>query len=76
MRSRVSLILAGIVGLFLLSMSALAHHGAASPYDVNKETMVKATIAEVVWTNPHVKVGIASVDDKCARACFQIRWLW
>ena len=75
MRRRVSLILAGIVGLFLLSMSALAHHKAASLYDVNKETMVKATIAEVVWANPHVQVGIASVDDKRESTCFQIRWL-
>jgi hypothetical protein len=36
MRSRVSLtwILAGIVGVLLLSTAAVAHHGAASLYDV------------------------------------------
>ncbi|MSO83114.1 MAG: hypothetical protein EXQ53_07435 [Acidobacteria bacterium] len=66
MRSHVLLILAGIVGLLLLSTSAFAHHGAASLYDVSKETTVKATITEFVWTNPHVEVGIASVDDKRA----------
>ena len=66
MRSRVSSILAGIVGLLLLSTSALAHHGATSLYDVNTETTVKATITEVVWTNPHVEVGITSIDDKTA----------
>jgi hypothetical protein len=72
MRSRVLSILAGIVGLLLLSTSALAHHGAASLYDVSKETTVKATITEFVWTNPHVEVGIASVDDKSARWLLEI----
>ena len=66
MRSRVS-ILAGIVGVLLLSSSALAHHGAASLYDVNKETTLKVTITEFVWTNPHVEIGIASVENKSAR---------
>ena len=66
MRGRVSSILTGIVGLLLLSTSALAHHGATSLYDVNKETTVKATITEVVWTNPHVEVGITSIDDESA----------
>ncbi len=66
MRSRVSSILAGIVGLFLLSTSALAHHGAGSLYDVDAENTVEVTITEVVWANPHVMVGIASVEDESA----------
>ena len=67
MRSRVLSILAGIVGLLLLSTSAFAHHGAASLYDVSKETTLKVTITEFTWTNPHVEIGIASVEDKSAR---------
>ncbi|MBI4886205.1 MAG: hypothetical protein HY824_03850 [Acidobacteria bacterium] len=63
MRNRVLSILAGVVGLLLFSTSALAHHGAASLYDVHKETTMKVTITEFVWINPHVEVGIASVDD-------------
>ena len=66
MRSRVSSILTGIVGLLLLSTSALAHHGAGSLYDVSEETTVEVTITEFVWANPHVMVGIASVDDESA----------
>ena len=72
MRSRELLILAGIVGLLLLSTSALAHHGAESLYDVNTETTVEVTITEFVWANPHVMVGIASVDDKSARWLLEI----
>jgi Family of unknown function (DUF6152) len=67
MRSDVWSIVGGIVGILLLSTSAVAHHGAASLYEVNKEVTVKAAITEFVWTNPHVEVGIASVDDKKAR---------
>jgi hypothetical protein len=67
MRSEVWSIVCGIVGVLLLSTPAAAHHGAASLYEVNKEVTVKAAITEFVWTNPHVEVGIASVDDKKAR---------
>ena len=67
MRSHVLSIVGGVVGALLLSMSAAAHHGAASLYEVSKEVTVKATITEFVWANPHVEVGIASVDDKSAR---------
>ena len=67
MRSHMSSLFRGIVGVLLLSTSAIAHHGAASLYEVNKEVTVKASITEFVWTNPHVEVGIASVDDKSAR---------
>jgi Family of unknown function (DUF6152) len=67
MRSNVWPIAGAVITVLLLSTSAIAHHGAASLYDVNKEITVKAAITEFVWTNPHVEVGIASVDDKSAR---------
>jgi hypothetical protein len=57
----------GLAGALLLASGAAAHHGAASLYDVNKETTIKATITEFTWTNPHVEVGIASVEDKSQR---------
>ena len=64
MRSSVSCVLAGAVGILLVSTTALAHHGAASLYDMKTETTLKATITEFVWTNPHVEIGIAPVDGK------------
>ena len=67
MRSNVLSVVGGMAAVLLLSTSAVAHHGAASLYDVNKEVTVKAAITEFVWTNPHVEVGIAAVDDKSAR---------
>ena len=67
MRSHVLSIAGGIVGALLLSISVVAHHGAASLYELSKEITVKATITEFLWANPHVEVGIASVDDKSGR---------
>jgi uncharacterized protein DUF6152 len=50
-----------VLGLALLmSTSAFAHHGAASIYDMGKETTIKATVTEFVWTNPHVELGIST----------------
>ena len=60
MRSRVTVIVAGAFAAFLVSSSALAHHGAASIYDMSKETTIKATVTEYVWTNPHVELGIST----------------
>jgi Family of unknown function (DUF6152) len=50
----------------LISSSALAHHGRASIYDTTKETTLKGTVTEFVWANPHVQIGIESVDAKGA----------
>jgi Family of unknown function (DUF6152) len=62
MNSRMFVMLAVAAGVLLISSSALAHHGRALIYDANKETTVKATVTEFVWTNPHVQIGIEAVD--------------
>ena len=59
MRSRVWTVIAATVAALLVCGSALAHHGAASIYDMTKETTIKATVTEYVWTNPHVELGIS-----------------
>src|SRR6267142_2147763 len=59
MRRSVFRIVLGAVAACLVSASALAHHGAASLYDMSKETTIKATVTEYVWTNPHVELGIS-----------------
>jgi hypothetical protein len=60
MRGSLLCVVAGAIALFLVSTPALAHHGAASIYDMSKETTIKATVTEYVWTNPHVEVGIST----------------
>jgi uncharacterized protein DUF6152 len=51
---------AATAAALLVSSSAFAHHGAASIYDMGKETTIKATVTEFVWTNPHVELGIST----------------
>jgi hypothetical protein len=51
------------VALGLAATPAAAHHG-ASGYDNSKMTVVKATITEFVWMNPHSQVKFDTVDDK------------
>jgi hypothetical protein len=59
MRRSVFRVVAGAVAAVAVATSALAHHGAASIYDLSKETTTKATVTEYVWTNPHVEIGIS-----------------
>jgi hypothetical protein len=60
MRRSVFRIGVSAVAACLVSASALAHHGAASLYDMGKETTLKVTVTEYVWTNPHVEVGVST----------------
>jgi hypothetical protein len=41
-------------GVLCLSVSALAHHSAASAYDTAKKITLKGTVTKVEWKNPHV----------------------
>lgn len=67
MRGRISPVRSGFgrtIALFVaavfVSTALFAHHGAASLYDMSKETTIKATVTEYVWTNPHVELGIST----------------
>lgn len=58
--------LAGIciaVGLLVISTPLAAHHG-ASGYDNTRMTILKATITEFIWRNPHSEVRFDSIDEK------------
>ena len=67
MNLRIFGMLALAASAFLIPAPALAHHGRALIYEAKKETTVKASVTEFVWSNPHVQIGIEAVDDKGAR---------
>jgi hypothetical protein len=52
-----------IVGAWLISAPLVAHHG-ASGYDNTTMTIVKATITEFIWRNPHSEVRFDTIDAK------------
>ena len=62
MNRRMFGMLAMVASALLMSAPALTHHGRALIYDAKKETAVKGTVTEFVWTNPHVQIGIEAVD--------------
>ena len=53
----------GIIGLLIFNGSALAHHGNAA-YDLANPIVLKGTVTEFVWSNPHVQIYFDVKDDK------------
>jgi hypothetical protein len=50
------------VGVLIVSVPMLAHHG-GSDYDVQHPKTVKGTVTEFFWSNPHCQVFLDSKDD-------------
>ena len=59
--------LAMAASVLQMPVPTLAHHGRALIYEAKKETTVKATVTEFVWSNPHVQIGIDGMDASGAR---------
>lgn len=51
-----------VVGLLAVSVPLFAHHGNAS-YDATKSVIVKGTVTDYIWANPHVFVKVDVKDD-------------
>jgi len=62
MSNKVRTISAVSVGLLVVSLPLVAHHGTAV-YDTSKTIMVKGTVTEYVWANPHVYAKVDAKDD-------------
>ena len=56
-------IVAITIGLLLVSIPALAHHG-TNLYDMTKTTSLKGTITKFEWGNPHNQIYFDVTDDK------------
>jgi hypothetical protein len=52
----------GAVGLLVVSVPLVAHHGAAS-FDTTKELTLKGTVTEWIWANPHCFLKFDAKDD-------------
>jgi hypothetical protein len=52
-----------LVGLFVVSLPVLAHHGTAA-YETAKLTTVKGTATDFKFINPHVEITVEVKDDK------------
>jgi Family of unknown function (DUF6152) len=65
MRNRLTRTLAVTLGLLLVSVPLLAHHGAAQ-FDVGKKVTVKGAVTEWFWSNPHcfLRFDAAAADGQ------------
>lgn len=63
MRSKALTMLVIAAGVLVVATPGFAHHG-ASGYDNTRMTILKATITEFIWMNPHSQVKFDTVDDK------------
>ncbi len=63
MGKRTATLPAAILGLLLLSMPLLAHHGSAA-FDMGRKVTMKGTVTEWVWANPHcfLKYDVADAN--------------
>jgi hypothetical protein len=52
-----------LVGVFMGEISAAAHHGNAG-YDYTKTIVIKGTVTEWVWSNPHCLLKFDAKDEK------------
>jgi hypothetical protein len=49
--------------LFLGATSLVAHHGMAAIFNITDKITMKATLARLNWTNPHISVELEAIDD-------------
>ena len=56
-------VLVAALGVLAFSVPLPAHHGAAG-YDMDKQVVMKATVIEWLWANPHCFLRYDSTDDK------------
>ncbi len=50
------------IGVSIFSLPLFAHHGAAA-YDMGKSVILKGTVTQWVWANPHCILQLDVTDD-------------
>ena len=66
MKDMLSAVLMATLGLLVVVIPVLAHHSVTAEFDPSKTFVLKGTITEVEWENPHVYIHLA-VKDKNSR---------
>jgi hypothetical protein len=62
MRNRFAAMFIVVAPLLAVSVPLFAHHGNAS-YDATKSVIIKGTVTDYIWANPHVFIKIDAKDD-------------
>jgi len=62
MSKRLAVIFMLFVGFALMSLPLLAHHGSAA-FDTGKQVVMKGTVTQWFWANPHCFLSYDAKDD-------------
>jgi hypothetical protein len=62
MKSRLSTSFVLVAGLLAVCSPAFAHHGSSISYDLKKTIVLKGTVTEFVWSNPHAQIYFDAKD--------------
>ena len=62
MRKMIVAVSIAVLSVPLVSISLVAHHGAAA-LDTGKEITLKGTVTEWIWSNPHCFLQFDAKDD-------------
>ena len=62
MKNRLFGVLLLAVGLLMVSVPLVAHHGAAS-FDTTKELKLKGKVTDWIWANPHCFLKFDAMDE-------------
>ena len=61
MRTKLGVLVAGL-GMFCLTVPAVAHHGFDTEYDASKKFTFTGVVQKVEWLNPHMRVYVDVTD--------------
>src|SRR5207244_6941228 len=73
------------IGLSVVSIQVLAHHGTGISYDQDSQITLKGTVTEFVWRNPHAQLWLDVSEGEFKGQSFGIemnspgvmlRWCW
>lgn len=62
MRAMLRSVALAILGLLVMPLSTMGHHGSAS-FDNTKEVTLKGTVTEWLWANPHCFLKVEAKDE-------------
>jgi hypothetical protein len=64
MRTKVSGYIGVILGLLIVSIPLMAHHGTGVSYDMKKVVAMKGVVTRFAFANPHSQLYFDVTDDK------------
>lgn len=64
MNSKPAAFLSLVAGLLLCSIPLFAHHGTAVSYDIHKVVVLKGTVTQFVFSNPHSQLYFDVTDGQ------------